>query len=252
MVHAFTILNRSACDGGITEFVGSPARWDRKCRTGNPGKRSAIGRSARLVFSAGPGSARLFGVQGWVEVPRSRQGSESPPMRIFISAGEPSGDLHAANLIRSLRVRLPDAEFVGFGGARMAEAGAAPALSAGGPCGDVVPQRVAEPVDVHPADLPGRSGFPGRTARRRGADRLPGPALVDRRPCQGARHPGFLLRPAAAVGLGGLAGEEGPQVRRSGLVQPAVRTGLVSGAGCRRGRLRRPSLLRRAGRSSPG
>jgi lipid-A-disaccharide synthase len=45
-------------------------------------------------------------------------------MRIFISAGEPSGDLHAANLIRSLRGRLPDAQFVGFGGTRMAEAGA--------------------------------------------------------------------------------------------------------------------------------
>ncbi len=44
-------------------------------------------------------------------------------MRIFISAGEPSGDLHAANLIRSLRARLPDAQCVGFGGARMAEAG---------------------------------------------------------------------------------------------------------------------------------
>ena len=45
-------------------------------------------------------------------------------MRIFLSAGEPSGDLHAANLIRSLRTRCPDAEFVGFGGPRMAEAGA--------------------------------------------------------------------------------------------------------------------------------
>ena len=45
-------------------------------------------------------------------------------MRIFISAGEPSGDLHAANLIRSLRRRLPDAEFVGYGGAKMAGAGA--------------------------------------------------------------------------------------------------------------------------------
>ncbi|HZW29840.1 MAG TPA: lipid-A-disaccharide synthase [Isosphaeraceae bacterium] len=45
-------------------------------------------------------------------------------MRIFISAGEPSGDLHAANLIRSLQKRLPDADFTGFGGARMAEAGA--------------------------------------------------------------------------------------------------------------------------------
>jgi lipid-A-disaccharide synthase len=45
-------------------------------------------------------------------------------MRIFISAGEPSGDLHAANLIRSLRRRLPDAEFVGYGGAKMEGAGA--------------------------------------------------------------------------------------------------------------------------------
>jgi lipid-A-disaccharide synthase len=45
-------------------------------------------------------------------------------MRVFISAGEPSGDLHAANLIRALRLLRPDAEFVGFGGARMTEAGA--------------------------------------------------------------------------------------------------------------------------------
>jgi len=45
-------------------------------------------------------------------------------MRIFLSAGEPSGDLHAANLIKSLRNRWPDAEFVGYGGPRMAEAGA--------------------------------------------------------------------------------------------------------------------------------
>jgi lipid-A-disaccharide synthase len=44
--------------------------------------------------------------------------------RIFISAGEPSGDLHAANLIRSLRNRWPETEFVGFGGPRMREAGA--------------------------------------------------------------------------------------------------------------------------------
>jgi lipid-A-disaccharide synthase len=46
-------------------------------------------------------------------------------MRIFISAGEPSGDLHAANLIRSIRRRLPgtDLEFVGYGGAKMAGAG---------------------------------------------------------------------------------------------------------------------------------
>jgi lipid-A-disaccharide synthase len=45
-------------------------------------------------------------------------------MRFFISAGEPSGDLHAANLIHALRERVPDAEFLGFGGQKMAGAGA--------------------------------------------------------------------------------------------------------------------------------
>jgi lipid-A-disaccharide synthase len=45
-------------------------------------------------------------------------------MHIFLSAGEPSGDLHAANLIRSLRERRPDARFVGYGGPEMAAAGA--------------------------------------------------------------------------------------------------------------------------------
>jgi lipid-A-disaccharide synthase len=44
-------------------------------------------------------------------------------MRIFISAGEPSGDLHGANLIRDLRRRHPEVECVGFGGERMAAAG---------------------------------------------------------------------------------------------------------------------------------
>jgi lipid-A-disaccharide synthase len=45
-------------------------------------------------------------------------------MQFFISAGEPSGDLHAANLIRSLRKLYPDAHFTGFGGGHMKDAGA--------------------------------------------------------------------------------------------------------------------------------
>ncbi|WP_165231791.1 lipid-A-disaccharide synthase [Aquisphaera insulae] len=45
-------------------------------------------------------------------------------MKIFVSAGEPSGDLHGANLIEALRVRLPGATFLGYGGPRMAGAGA--------------------------------------------------------------------------------------------------------------------------------
>jgi lipid-A-disaccharide synthase len=44
-------------------------------------------------------------------------------MRIFISAGEPSGDLHAANLIRALRECNPGVEVVGFGGDEFARAG---------------------------------------------------------------------------------------------------------------------------------
>ncbi|MDR1964602.1 MAG: lipid-A-disaccharide synthase [Planctomycetaceae bacterium] len=44
-------------------------------------------------------------------------------MRIFFSAGEPSGDVHAAALIAKIREHVPDAEFVGFGGDQMRQAG---------------------------------------------------------------------------------------------------------------------------------
>ena len=44
-------------------------------------------------------------------------------MRIFLSAGEPSGDHHAANLVRALKERQEGAEFVGFGGPRLEQAG---------------------------------------------------------------------------------------------------------------------------------
>lgn len=45
--------------------------------------------------------------------------------RIFISAAEPSADLHGANLIHAFRRRRPDAEFVGIAGPRMQAAGCA-------------------------------------------------------------------------------------------------------------------------------
>jgi lipid-A-disaccharide synthase len=44
--------------------------------------------------------------------------------RIFVSAGEPSGDLHGAGVIRALRARHPDAVIEALGGPRMAAAGA--------------------------------------------------------------------------------------------------------------------------------
>lgn len=45
-------------------------------------------------------------------------------MNLFVSAGEPSGDLHGANFVRAVRERFPAAHVVGFGGDRMAAAGA--------------------------------------------------------------------------------------------------------------------------------
>ena len=40
-------------------------------------------------------------------------------MRVFVSAGEPSGDHHAALLVRAIRERRPDVEFAGLGGPHM-------------------------------------------------------------------------------------------------------------------------------------
>jgi len=44
-------------------------------------------------------------------------------MKFFFSAGEPSGDIHAATLIETVKKRSPDSQFVGFGGTKMEQAG---------------------------------------------------------------------------------------------------------------------------------
>ena len=44
-------------------------------------------------------------------------------MRIFFSVGEPSGDIHGANLVRELRDRNRTIECVGYGGPKMQAAG---------------------------------------------------------------------------------------------------------------------------------
>lgn len=44
--------------------------------------------------------------------------------KIFIVAGEASGDLHAGNLIRAVKKQLPNIEFYGMGGVEMQAAGA--------------------------------------------------------------------------------------------------------------------------------
>jgi lipid-A-disaccharide synthase len=43
--------------------------------------------------------------------------------RIFVSAGEPSGDLHAAGVVAALRARFSDASIDAFGGPAIAAAG---------------------------------------------------------------------------------------------------------------------------------
>lgn len=45
-------------------------------------------------------------------------------MRYYLISGERSGDLHAGNLIKQLRKKDKGAEFRGFGGEHMREAGA--------------------------------------------------------------------------------------------------------------------------------
>ena len=44
-------------------------------------------------------------------------------MKIMMSAGEASGDLHGARLAKEMLEMEPDVKLFGFGGAKMAEAG---------------------------------------------------------------------------------------------------------------------------------
>jgi lipid-A-disaccharide synthase len=44
-------------------------------------------------------------------------------MRLFISAGEPSGDLHGSNFVKALHDVVPQAQVVGFGGPKLEAAG---------------------------------------------------------------------------------------------------------------------------------
>src|SRR5271156_6272836 len=45
-------------------------------------------------------------------------------MKLFVSAGEPSGDLHGSNLIRAILSEEPDTQITAFGGPLMRAAGA--------------------------------------------------------------------------------------------------------------------------------
>ena len=53
------------------------------------------------------------------------KGNSLSTKTIFFSVGEPSGDLHGANLARALQNELPGVRCIGFGGPKMAAAGVA-------------------------------------------------------------------------------------------------------------------------------
>jgi len=56
-------------------------------------------------------------------VPESESPAAKTERRIFVIAGDPSGDLHASNLIRALKARDPGLVFEGLGGPNMAQVG---------------------------------------------------------------------------------------------------------------------------------
>lgn len=62
----------------------------------------------------------------------SRPAPATRPATAFVSAGEPSGDVHGAMVARALRQARPDLELTGFGGQAMVAAGAAVAQHIGG------------------------------------------------------------------------------------------------------------------------
>ena len=100
--------------------------------------------SRRFAFSETVSSDRLSSDSGiGPQSLRTTQGSESSSMRIFISAGEPSGDLHAANLIHSLRRQLSRTPSSSVSAARRwQQAGASLLYPAREPRGHVVLERL--------------------------------------------------------------------------------------------------------------
>ncbi len=146
----------------------------------------------------------------------ARAGGVSAPLRVFVSAGDTSGDQHAAELVRALKARRPDATFEGFGGRALAAEGVvlherladspimgfvqvAPAL---GRFLRLLSEcdrrfRYAPPDVVVPVDYPGFNVRLSRLARRRGV-----PVCYHVVPQYWAWAPWRARRLAAAVDLG--------------------------------------------------
>ena len=159
--------------------------------------------------------------RGW----RARDVAAGAMTRVFISCGEASGDLYAAALAEELRRREPGIEIVGFGGPRLAAAGATlyedyRHYSVTG-LAEVVKQlprtwrlyrRLVAEARRHPPDVFVPIDFPGL--------QLPPRRVAERR-----RRAGGLLRRAAAVGLARGTAEHDAALRVAGPADLPVRAG---------------------------
>src|SRR5262245_61856789 len=90
---------------------------------GFPRLRSISGASRRSCCAG----CRSFAKRSWISrlaSPRSKPGSKRVDVHVMLSCGEPSGDLYAGALVSSLRALEPQIDVFGFGGDRMASAGA--------------------------------------------------------------------------------------------------------------------------------
>jgi lipid-A-disaccharide synthase len=108
--------------------------------------------------------------------------------RIYLSAGEPSGDAHGAPVVDALRRRLPDATLEAFGGPQMAAAGAAVL--------DRMEQFSVVGFVEAIAKIPAHFALFGRTRAALRAGRYDLVILID--------YPGYHLRLAAAAAAAGV------------------------------------------------
>ena len=164
-------------------------------------------------------------------------------MTIFFSVGEPSGDVHGANLIRELRSRDPNLQAVGYGGPDMAAAGC------------VLHEELTKLavmwflrviLNIHKFLL--LASRADRYFRHHKPDAV---VLIDypgfnwwiAKRAKAHKIPVFYYTPAANLGVGSLANQEDAQVRRPCVGRPALRGPMVQRAGLQFD-LHRSSLFR--------
>ena len=165
-------------------------------------------------------------------------------MNLLISAGEASGDLHGARLLKELQSRRPGLTAFGMGGARLAEAGLDTVVRSESALGrrHLRGRREAARAARRPA--PARAGGPVAQARGRGRHRFPRLPLHAVPPLEARRRPAHLLRQSPGVGVAQVEGahDRGPRAAHHhalslrGRDLPRAR---------RRRRVRRPSARRR-------